>query len=251
MDTQHGAPDKADSGLKPAVAYARVSTESQAADDKTSLSEQLLAIRKYAERHGYAIIDEIAEDISGRKQDTEGLEKIRDLAETGKIAAVLVHKWNRMARTVARFESLILEMKLAGVDIVSLDGQSNATATGRMFNQMMAVFGEFQRDDLVETMQQGKRGLARAGKIMPSRFPPYGYEYDRDKRTYRVDEDRMEAVRTGRRRGVGRSRRRRSVWHLLVQHPARRDHPERQADQDPATSRGLDSGADPRRRVTP
>ena len=26
-----------------------------------------------------------------------------------------------------------------------------------MFNRMMAVFGEFQRDDLVETMQQGKR----------------------------------------------------------------------------------------------
>lgn len=41
----------------------------------------------------------------------------------------LVHKWNRLARTVARFESFMLEMKLAGVDVVSLDGQSNATAT--------------------------------------------------------------------------------------------------------------------------
>ena len=182
-------------GLIPAASFARVSTEGQVTDDKTSISEQLLAIRKYAERHGYEIVEEISESVSGRKQDTEGLEKIRDLAETGRIGAVLVYKWNRIARTVARFESLMLEMKLAGVDIVSLDGQSNATATGRMFNRMMAVFGEFQRDDLIETMVQGRRVLARAGKIMPSRYPPYGYEYDRDRRTYFVDEQRIEVVR--------------------------------------------------------
>ena len=179
-----------------AVIYARVSTEQQATDDKTSLSEQLLAIRKYAESHGYEIVDEIAEEMSGRRQDTEGLEKIRDAADSGRIGTVIVYKWNRLARTVARFESFMLEMKLAGVDVVSLDGQSNATPTGRMFNRLMAVFSEYQRDDLVETMQQGKRGIARQGKVVPSRFAPYGFEYDRDSRTYRVDEERMESVRT-------------------------------------------------------
>ena len=189
------ADQQGDLGLIPAASFARVSTEGQSGDDKTSIPEQLLAIRKYADRHGYEIIEEISESISGRKQDTEGLERLRDLAESGKIGAVLVYKWNRMARTVARFESLMLEMKLAGVDIVSLDGQSNATATGRMFNRMMAVFSEYQRDDLIETMAQGRRGLARAGKIMPSRFAPYGYEYDRIQRTYVVDESRMETAR--------------------------------------------------------
>jgi DNA invertase Pin-like site-specific DNA recombinase len=89
----------------------------------------------------------------------------------------------------------MLEMKLAGVGVMSLDGQSNATATGRMFNRMMAVFSEYQRDDLVETMQQGKRGVARAGKVVPSRFAPYGFRYDRDSRSYVVDDSRMETVR--------------------------------------------------------
>jgi DNA invertase Pin-like site-specific DNA recombinase len=79
-------------GLIPAASFARVSTEGQATDDKTSISEQLLAIRKYAERHGYEIVEEISESVSGRKQDTEGLEKIRDLAETDRIGAVLVYK---------------------------------------------------------------------------------------------------------------------------------------------------------------
>src|SRR5215210_6397357 len=177
-----------------AILYARVSTEAQATDDKTSLSEQLLALQKYAGVNGYEIADEIPEEISGRKQNTEGLERIRDLAETGVIDAVLVHKWNRLARTVARFESFMLEMKLAGVDVMSLDGQSNETASGRMFNRLMAVFSEYQRDDLVETMQQGKRGVARAGKVVPSRFAPYGFRYDRVSRSYVVDDSRMESV---------------------------------------------------------
>jgi site-specific DNA recombinase len=180
---------------KRAVLYARVSTEAQATDEKTSLSEQLLALRKHADSRDYKIVEEISEEISGRKQDTEGLERIRDLAESGEIDAVLVYKWNRLARTVARFESFMLEMKLAGVEVVSLDGQSNETAGGRMFNRLMAVFSEYQRDDLVETMQQGKRGRARSGRIVPTSNIPYGYEYDRKTGTYRVDEGRMAHVR--------------------------------------------------------
>jgi DNA invertase Pin-like site-specific DNA recombinase len=118
-----------------------------------AVSEQLLALRKYANAHGYEVVEEIPEEVRGRKQDTEGLEKIRDLADSGEIDAMLVYKWNRLARTVARFETFMLEMKLSGVEVVSLDGQSNETPSGRMFNRLMAVFSEYQRDDLVETMQ--------------------------------------------------------------------------------------------------
>lgn len=179
---------------KRAVLYARVSTEAQATDDKTSLSEQLLALRKYADSHGYKVAEEIPEEVTGRKQDTEGLERIRDLADSGAIDAVLIYKWNRQARTVARFETFMLEMKLTGVHVISLDGQSNETASGRMFNRLMAVFSEYQRDDLVETMQQGKRGRARSGRIVPTSNIPYGYTYDRHAGTYRVEESRMATV---------------------------------------------------------
>lgn len=177
------------------VLYARVSTEDQAGDDKTSLSEQLLALRRYAEANGYEVVDEIPEDISGRKRSTPGIDRIRDMAEAGEIGAVLVAKWNRLARTVARFESFMLEMKLAGVDVVSLDGQSNKTHAGRAMNRMMAVFSEFQRDDLIATMKQGKMGRARAGKVVPGRYAPMGFVYDADSGNYRVDETRMAHVR--------------------------------------------------------
>jgi DNA invertase Pin-like site-specific DNA recombinase len=180
---------------KRAVLYARVSTEAQAADDKTSLSEQLLALRKHADAHSWRVVEEITESVSGRKQETEALERIRDLAESEAIDILAVYKWNRLARTVRRFETLMLEMKLEGVELISLDGQSNETATGRLFNRMVAAFSEYSRDEIVETMQQGKRGAARSGKIVPGRFPPFGFDYDRQARAYTVDEDRMAHVR--------------------------------------------------------
>jgi site-specific DNA recombinase len=178
-----------------AALYARVSTERQASDDKTSLDEQILALRKYAEANSYRIVAEIPEEVSGRKQDTDGLRQLYELAEAGAIDAVLVYKWNRLARTVKRFETLMAAMKLAGVDVVSLDGQSNRTSAGRLLNRMMAAVSEYQRDDLVQTMQQGKLGQARRGSVVPGRYPPYGFTYDRKGRTYAVDPDRAGYVR--------------------------------------------------------
>jgi DNA invertase Pin-like site-specific DNA recombinase len=178
-----------------AVLYARVSTEDQAGDDKTSLSEQLLALRRYAKSNGYEVVDEIPEDISGRKRNTPGLDQIRDMAEAGEIGAVLVHKWNRLARTVTRFEAFMAEMKMYRVDVVALDGQSNRTSQGRAMNRMMAVFSELQREDLIATMQQGKLGRARAGKVVPGRYAPYGFIYDPGIGNYRIDDGRMNTVR--------------------------------------------------------
>ncbi len=178
---------------KTAILYARVSTEDQATDDKTSLSEQLRAMRLDADANGFDIRDEVAEDISGRKRNTPGLDKIRDLAEAGDIDAVMVYKWNRLARKAAKQDLFIMEMKMAGVDVIALDGQSNKTHSGRAMNRMMAVFSEYQRDDLVETMRQGKRGQARKGKIMPGRYAPYSFVYDSG--SYWVDEQRMNHVR--------------------------------------------------------
>ncbi|MDP9426969.1 MAG: recombinase family protein [Actinomycetota bacterium] len=178
---------------KRAALYARVSTEDQAGEDKTSLSEQLLYTRRRADTEGCSVNENhvIAEEVNGRKSITQGLEKLRALAEAGDIDVVIVYKWNRLARSVAKYEGFIGLMKLCGVDVVSLDGQANDTPTGKMFNRMMAVFSEFQRDDLVKTMQDGKLGQARRGNIVPGRFPPYGFVYNPVTRTYDVDEARM------------------------------------------------------------
>jgi Recombinase len=64
-----------------------------------------------------------------------------------------------------------------------------------MFKRLMAVFSDYQRDDLIATMNQGKVGRARTrGKVVPGRYAPYGFTYDKEAGNYRVDEERMRHV---------------------------------------------------------
>jgi site-specific DNA recombinase len=183
-------------GPARALLYARVSTEDQA-EEGYSLPEQIRDLARYAKAQGYAVIREPIEDdgYSGRTMNRPGLALVRELAEDGAFDVLLVAKWNRLFRRGAYQDLFIAEMKLAGIDVISLDGQKNDTPAGKLFNRMMADFSEYQRDDLVETMQRGKRGRARQGKVVPSRFVPYGFSYDPEIGNYRVHEDRMQAVR--------------------------------------------------------
>ena len=48
--------------MKRAIAIARVSTDEQATDDKTSLDTQLAEVRAWCEREGYAVADEVREE---------------------------------------------------------------------------------------------------------------------------------------------------------------------------------------------
>jgi site-specific DNA recombinase len=179
-----------------AILYARVSTEDQA-EEGYSLPEQVRDLTRYAKAQGYTVLGEPIEDdgYSGRTMNRPGLALVRELAADGAFDVLLVAKWNRLFRRGAYQDLFIAEMKLAGIDVISLDGQKNDTPAGKLFNRMMADFSEYQRDDLVETMQRGKRGRARQGKVVPSRFVPYGFSYDPEIGNYRVHEDRMRAVR--------------------------------------------------------
>src|SRR5919199_2808343 len=197
---------------KKAILYARVSTEEQA-EEGYSLPEQIRDLRRYAQAQGYAILgDPIVDDgYSGRTMNRPGLALVRELAEDGAFDVLLVAKWNRLFRRGAYQDLFIAEMKLAGVDVISLDGQKNDSPAGKLFNRMMADFSEYQRDDLIETMQRGKRGRARQGKVIPSRFVPYGFSYDPRIGNYRVHEDRMQAVRAVFRMVGGEGR---SLYHV-------------------------------------
>lgn len=181
---------------KRAVLYTRVSTEDQA-EEGYSLPEQIRDLTRYAQAQGYTVLGDPIEDdgYSGRTMNRPGLARVRELAEEGAFDVLVVAKWNRLFRRGAYQDLFIAEMKLAGVDVISLDGQKNDTPAGKLFNRMMADFSEYQRDDLVETMQRGKRGRARQGKVVPSRFVPYGFSYDPKIGNYRVDAERMQAVR--------------------------------------------------------
>jgi len=78
------------------VLYARVSSYDQG--QHGDLDRQLELLRKYAQKKGYKIVEEIKDRASGLKEDRKGIKRIFELAEKKLIDKVIVTYPDRLAR---------------------------------------------------------------------------------------------------------------------------------------------------------
>ena len=76
-------------GPKRAILYARVSTDEQARSGY-SLAQQIEALRGYAAREGYEVLEEVQDaGQSGASLERPGMDRVRDLVAAGGVSAVL------------------------------------------------------------------------------------------------------------------------------------------------------------------
>src|SRR5262252_6628578 len=87
---------------KPTAIYARVSSDRQ--KENHTIASQTAALIEYAHKNGFSVPQEWVfqdEGYSGAVLVRPGLEKLRDLAAEGQLAAVLVHSPDRLSRKYA------------------------------------------------------------------------------------------------------------------------------------------------------
>src|SRR5215216_2130719 len=88
-------------GPKRAILYARVSTEEQARSGY-SLAQQIEALRDYAAREGYEVLEEVTDPgQSGASLIRPGMERVRDLVASGGVSVVLAQVRDSFAREPA------------------------------------------------------------------------------------------------------------------------------------------------------
>ena len=88
-------------GPKRAILYARVSTDEQARSGY-SLAQQMEALREYAAREGYEVLEEVEDPgQGGASLARTGLDKVRDLVAKGGVSIVLAQDRDRFAREPA------------------------------------------------------------------------------------------------------------------------------------------------------
>jgi site-specific DNA recombinase len=79
-------------GHKRAILYARVSTDEQARSGY-SLAQQIEALRAYAAREGYEVLEEVVDPgQSGASLERPGMDRVRDLVSAGGVAVVLAQE---------------------------------------------------------------------------------------------------------------------------------------------------------------
>src|ERR671933_450583 len=165
-------------GPKRAVLYARVSTDEQARSGY-SLAQQLEALRDYAAREGYEILEEVQDaGQSGASLERPGMDCVRDLVAVGGVSVVLAQDRDRFAREPAYHYLLRREFEEHGAKIRALNDRGDDTPEGELTDGILDQLGKFERAKISERTRRGKLRRAREGKIVPTRSPDYGFEYN-------------------------------------------------------------------------
>src|SRR5215472_14754629 len=186
--------------MKTAAIYARVSSDKQ--KEENTIASQTAALVSFAAEQGYTVPGEwVFEDegYSGASLIRPGLERVRDLAAEGHLAAVLVYAPDRLSRRYAYQILLIEEFARAGVVTLFIRSPRTATAEDQLLLQFQGMIAEYERAQILERSRRGKRHRARQGQVSVLSGAPFGYRYVRKSEQsaayYEIDEMAAPVVR--------------------------------------------------------
>jgi site-specific DNA recombinase len=165
---------------KPAAIYARVSSDRQ--KENHTIASQTAALIEYAQKNGYSVPPEWVfqdEGYSGAILVRPGLERLRDLAAEGQIAAVLVYSPDRLSRKYAYQVLLSEELSRCGVELIFLKAPAGATPEDQLLVQFQGMIAEYERAQIAERCRRGKKHMAQQGGVNVLSGAPYGYRYVR------------------------------------------------------------------------
>ena len=160
-----------------AVCYARVSSDDTKRDGR-NLAGQLEMCRKYAVEHGYGVVAELAEDdrgASGAAFELEQLDRTRDMARAGEFDVLVVREIDRLSRSLAKQLIVEEELRRADVRIEYVLGEYPDTPEGNLMKNVRASVAEYERLKIQERMERGRVLKVKAGSVMTSGHPIFGY----------------------------------------------------------------------------
>jgi site-specific DNA recombinase len=178
-----------------AILYARVSTDEQARSGY-SLAQQLEALREYAAREGYEVLEEVQDaGQSGASLERPGMDRVRDLVAAGGVSVVLAQDRDRFAREPAYHYLLRREFEEHGTKIRAMNDRGDESPEGELTDGILDQLAKFERAKTAERSRRGKLRKAREGKVIATHTPNYGFRYNAARDGYEVDEEAMRVVR--------------------------------------------------------
>jgi DNA invertase Pin-like site-specific DNA recombinase len=167
-----------------AVIYLRVSTKEQAAKDETgegySIPTQREACLRYIAERGWNLAGEFTDaGESARTADRPMLKELLRRVAEGGIGVVVVHKIDRLARSMEDHVAIRAALRHAGVQLVAVTENIEETASGRLVEGIHALMAEFYSANLAGEIRKGMTQKAKMGG-WPTKAP-IGYLNVREK----------------------------------------------------------------------
>jgi site-specific DNA recombinase len=159
-------------GPKRAILYARVSTDEQARSGY-SLAQQIEALRAYAARQGYEVLEEVVDPgQSGASLKRPGMDSVRVLVAASGVFVVLAQDRDRFAREPAYHYLLRREFEEHGCNIRALNDCGDDSPEGELTDGVLDQLAKYERAKFTERSSRGKLQKARQGKIIATMKPP-------------------------------------------------------------------------------
>jgi site-specific DNA recombinase len=189
---------------KRAVIYLRVSSAQQADKDFDvegfSIPGQREACKREADKLGAEIAEEyIDRGESAKTAKRPALRAMLDRLTRGDIDYVIVHKVDRLARNRADDVEIVMAIRKAGAQLVSVTENIDETPSGLLLHGIMSSIAEFYSRNLAAEVMKGTTQKAKSGGT-PYRAP-IGYLHDRltvdgrEVRTVVLDPERAPLTR--------------------------------------------------------
>ena len=158
--------------------YPRVSGHEQ--EDNYSIPEQISRMKKYCEARDWMVYKIYTDSgYTGSNLERPGLQSMIKDAEGHKFDMVLVYKLDRLSRsqkdTLYLIEDVFDKHDVFFTSIT--ENFDTSTPTGKAFLGILAVFAQFEREQIKERTMIGKDSRAKEGKWHGSKWIPIGYDY--------------------------------------------------------------------------
>src|SRR5215211_4527271 len=139
-----------------AILYARVSPDEQARSGY-SLAQQIEALRDYAAREGYEVLEEVQDPgQSGATLARPGMDRVRDLVAAGGVSVVLAQDRDRFAREPAYHYLLRQEFDEHGTKMYALNDRGDESPEGELTDGILDQLARFERAKTAERTRRGK-----------------------------------------------------------------------------------------------
>jgi site-specific DNA recombinase len=160
------------------------------------LAQQIEALREYAAREGYEVLEEIIDPgQSGASLERPGIDRVRDLVAAGNVSVVLAQDVDRISREPWHYEYLRSWFADHGTQLRTLEDGSDGSPMAEFVNYIRRGVAKLERADIAKRSRRGQLQKAREGKILAGRRPKFGFKLNATRDGYEVDEEDMRTVR--------------------------------------------------------
>ena len=162
---------------KLALMYTRVSSKEQS--ENLSLDVQSQAIRNYAERNGYSILESYGGTYeSAKNEERVEFQKMMEYVRRNKksISAILLYSMDRFSRSGANAIYLSDQLRKQGTQIIAVTQPTNTyEPSGELHQNIMLVFSHFDNQQRRAKTIAGMAEKVRRGYWVS--IAPKGYKY--------------------------------------------------------------------------